>query len=367
MDEQQIRNDLKDVSDCKPPVRRAAYSDRTAWLMAILSELAYARFDEDDQSSIVTLAHELAGLGDQKVIAARLSDLLKQIGTDVGSKNEFLESILSIGGFNLEGVLFDAGTNTQGFVATRQSGDNQSMAVVSFRGTQQRGDWWTNLKMDKVPVKNRNSKTLGEVHGGFHDAFRSVENQIHRHLKGSEHLPLYITGHSLGGALATLATWYLSGDQLAACYTFGAPRVGDAGLMNRYRTPIYRLVNGADPVPFVPPSGRGIGVFKAILRGLSTVVPLLAPVLDRGVNWLVRKQGFRHYGYQRYLSICDPGTDGTFPRLKNEFGIGSFERLWRYVRRLARGEATTTKRIDRYHDISLYRAKLRAFAIRRRA
>ena len=334
--------------------------------MAIFSELAYARFDEDDQSYIKMLASELAGLSDQDAIAEKISDLLTQVGKDEGSKNELLKSILAIGGFELRGVLFDAGTDTQGFVATRQSDDNQAMAVVSFRGTQQVRDWMTNLRIDKVPVKCRNPadrRTLGNVHTGFDAAFRSVEDQIHRHLKGSEHLPLYVTGHSLGGALATLATWYLSGDQLAACYTFGAPRIGDAGLMNRYRTPIYRLVNGADPVPFVPPSGRVIGVFKAVLRGLSTL--LLAPALDRAVRWLVRKQGFRHYGYQRYLSICNPGAKGSFPNLKNEFGIGSFERLWRYARRLARGEATAKKRIDKYHDISLYREKLRAFAIRR--
>ena len=227
----------------------------------------------------------------------------------------------------------------------------------------------TNLHVDKAPVSGRNTedhRTLGNVHSGFNRAFLSVENQVLQYLKGSEDLPLYVTGHSLGGALATLATWYLSGDQLAACYTFGAPRVGDDGLMNRYRTPIYRIVNGADPVPCVPPSGRAISVLKVLLRALSELTPLVGPVLDNTVNWLVRKQGFRHYGYQRYLSICEPGDNGTFPKLRNEFGIGSFERLWRYAQRLMRAEVAK-KRIDKYHDIALYRAKLREFAIRRLA
>lgn len=93
----------------------------------------------------------------------------------------------------------------------------------------------------------------------------------------------------------------------------------------------------------------------------------MRPVLDGAVNWLVGKQGFRHYGYQRYLSICEPGDDGTFPKLRNEFGIGSFERLWRYAERLMRGEVAAKKWIDKYHDIALYRAKLREFAIRRLA
>ena len=38
-----------------------------------------------------------------------------------------------------------------------------------------------------------------------------------------------------------------------------------------------------------------------------------------------------------------------------------------YVQRLVRGELAAKKRIDKYHDIALYRAKLREFAIRRLA
>ena len=337
--------------------------------MAILSELAYARFDEDDLGSIMGLAAELAELTDQKVIGGKIVALVRQVRTAADGRNELLRSVLSVGDFKLKGVLFDPGTDTQGFIATREINDGHAMAVVSFRGTQQVRDWMTNLCMDKVPVTSRNSedgKTLGNVHTGFNSAFLSVEDQIRQHLKGSEQLPLYVTGHSLGGALATLATWYLSGDQLAACYTFGAPRIGDDGLMNRYRTPIYRIVNGADPVPCVPPSGRAIGVLKVVLRALLPLMPMGA-LLDKIVNWLVRKQGFRHYGYQRYLSICESGNDGTFPKLKNEFGIGSFERLWRYVHGLMRREAAAKKRIDKYHDIALYRAKLREFAVRRMA
>ena len=38
----------------EPPIKRAAYSDRTAWLMAVMSSLAYIRFEQP--TSIVTLA-----------------------------------------------------------------------------------------------------------------------------------------------------------------------------------------------------------------------------------------------------------------------------------------------------------------------
>ena len=56
----------------RAPVKRAAYSDRTAWLMAVLSELAYMPFDQDDDSSILSLARELAELTNRDEIAERL-------------------------------------------------------------------------------------------------------------------------------------------------------------------------------------------------------------------------------------------------------------------------------------------------------
>ena len=63
-----------------------------------------------------------------------------------------------------------------------------------------------------------------------------------------------MTGHSLGGALATLAAARHQADVL---WTFGAPRVGDALFARSLAgTAIGRVVNGNDPVPAVPPPGR---------------------------------------------------------------------------------------------------------------
>lgn len=348
------------------PVKRAAYSDRTAWLMAVLSELAYTRFDQEDDSSILSLARELAELTNQEQIVERLRDLAAILGASgqasPGGKNELLRECLAAGGFHLKGVLFDARSDTQGYVAVRRPEDGRpGMAVLAFRGTQQIKDWMTNLDAATVPVSSSGGETLGNVHRGFNEAFLSVRNQIGPLLEGDEELPLFITGHSLGGALATLATWYLKGDSLAACYTFGAPRVGDTGLMDRFRTPIYRIVNGVDPVPFVPPSGRAVSFAKHVLRLAGTVV---GP-LERLANWLIKYQGYRHYGYQRYLTICAAGPDGDFPSLRLEFAVSPLARIGRVIGRAIRGEFNRGLRVDRYHNIDLYRAKLRAFAKKR--
>jgi hypothetical protein len=66
-------------------------------------------------------------------------------------------------------------------------------------------------------------------------------------------LGLYITGHSLGGALAQIASAVLERDNLAACYTFGSPRVGTERFDREVKCPHYRLVNDWDIVPGVPP------------------------------------------------------------------------------------------------------------------
>jgi predicted alpha/beta hydrolase len=65
-------------------------------------------------------------------------------------------------------------------------------------------------------------------------------------------IPIYITGHSLGGALAQIAAAVLGDDQMAACYTFGSPRVGNAYLDRWVKTPSYRVMNYADIVPQSP-------------------------------------------------------------------------------------------------------------------
>ena len=80
-------------------------------------------------------------------------------------------------------------------------------------------------------------------------------------------VPLYVTGHSLGGAFATITAASILRDSaftrgsssiLAGTYTFGAPRVGDADFSDDLATRgdaahagLYRYVDDKDPVPSV--------------------------------------------------------------------------------------------------------------------
>ena len=147
--------DFQKLAGMSVPVKRAAYSDRTAWIMAILAELAYEPFDEESDDLIVTLAGELAKLTDQQAIHARLKELRRTLAVfsaPGGDSNMKLKEALRAGGFELAGgrVLHNAATDTQGFVACRRDDQGTGMAVICFRGTKQVKDWMTNLKIRSI-------------------------------------------------------------------------------------------------------------------------------------------------------------------------------------------------------------------------
>ena len=102
---------------------------------------------------------------------------------------------------------------------------------------------------------------------GFQDAYLTVSSAVIQWLekmttsKDSSFFRLHIAGHSLGGALATLAAVDLSqrGWQVAAVVTFGSPKVGQRQFRELHQQLqlsecTARFVNQADPVPRVPPA-----------------------------------------------------------------------------------------------------------------
>ncbi|HEX5050796.1 MAG TPA: hypothetical protein VFZ65_03405 [Planctomycetota bacterium] len=137
---------------------------------------------------------------------------------------------------------FDKGS-TQGALVV---GDG--VGVLVFRGTTDLRDWLTNLRV--APAEWPHG---GRVHDGFARGLASVWDEVEEELRRLG-LPTYVTGHSLGGALATLAAAL---GAFVAAYTFGAPRVGDAAFWRTLRCPLHRVVNNRDIVPTVPPRRMG--------------------------------------------------------------------------------------------------------------
>ena len=384
-----------ELAAMKVPAKRAAYSDRTAWIMALLAELAYEHFDEESDDILTKIVSELATLtAGEETKVEDIKNILKEFamtlagigrhGLAGADNNTILKAALKAGGFELASgkPIHEPSTDTQAFVTIRRETDGTGFAVLCFRGTQQVRDWVTNINAATQPILDPNGKggIIGNMHKGFYDAYKSIEESIADCLKGTEDLPLYITGHSLGGALAVVATWYQSSQRLAACYTFGAPKVGDDQLQGRFKTPIYRIVNAADPVPFLPPSGAAFNVLKVVVRLFGTFLNVFG-VFDYMLRSLIKMQNFRHYGDMKYLPLIKP-VKGEYPGIRLQPGISSFSRLWRWLRTFRTpmidkaldvpNPSSTIKlpqpdRIDRYHNISRYRDKLRAIAKDRNA
>lgn len=143
---------------------------------------------------------------------------------------------------------------TEGFVAFRPGGE----VVVAFRGTSERADVLTDLRAHKVDA--RPWWHSGRVHAGFAAAadlaWPSVEGALRTLGRDCGALSVWFTGHSLGGALATLmaARAFRAGRGiLMGLVTFGCPRVGDRGfarsLGRALEGCVARYVNNSDIVP----------------------------------------------------------------------------------------------------------------------
>lgn len=224
----------------EPPGR---YSDRTAWWMARFSRLAYRTKGE--------VARALAGLGFGRV------------------------------------WFFDA-AGTQGWLARHPGeADQEAFAVLAFRGTQKD---YLDILTDVAVLQRPLPDEAGQVHGGFLRALRRIwgswlpvpareadlsaewlsadgVSDGFRELRAleeelGEQVPLYVTGHSLGGALATLAAHKAPAafGGRTALYTFGSPRVASPPVAERMERAagegagerIHRVVNRVDAVPHLP-------------------------------------------------------------------------------------------------------------------
>jgi hypothetical protein len=160
-------------------------------------------------------------------------------------------------------------SNTQVFVAT-----NDDHIVAAFRGTESPTsidglkDW---LLSDAVNLLILPEGDLGtdfaaagvaaRFHMGFIRALQDIWDPLFAAIgveRKKSDRPLWLTGHSLGGALALLAGWRLKRKFVPVhqIYTFGGPMVGNEEVAQAFQREfpdkVFRYVNGPDPVPKLP-------------------------------------------------------------------------------------------------------------------
>jgi hypothetical protein len=99
----------------------------------------------------------------------------------------------------------------------------------------------------------------GKVHAGFLKAFTEISDRLDAVARSRRpDQQLWLAGHSLGGALATLAAAHLEPGAVQGLYTYGCPRVGDAAFAASLQVPSHdRFVHRDDWVATVPPELLG--------------------------------------------------------------------------------------------------------------
>ncbi len=159
--------------------------------------------------------------------------------------------------------------STQVYVA-----ENDKLIVVAFRGSQAPNtldglkDWLlTNannyliLPEGEIGTDFAAAGVGARFHRGFMEALHAIWEPlfaaVNKAVEAGDR-PLWVTGHSLGGALAVLASWRLQRNFVPVheVVTFGSPMIGNdtaaRALEKEFAGKIYRFVNLEDPVPLLP-------------------------------------------------------------------------------------------------------------------
>jgi triacylglycerol lipase len=130
---------------------------------------------------------------------------------------------------------------------------NDTDRIVVCRGTEPND--WNDIRAD-LDLATVVAETAGRVHRGFKHEVDDLWPRLEQALTNNR-LPLWFTGHSLGGAMATICAnrCQLSSIDSSprALVTFGSPRVGNHRYVSYAHYDAYRWVNNNDIVTRVPP------------------------------------------------------------------------------------------------------------------
>lgn len=135
--------------------------------------------------------------------------------------------------------------------------------VIAVRGSDEKQDWFR--ERGNLNAKRRPLHDLGTVHSGFALSADKLLSDLQVWDATDRFKRVYLTGHSRGGAIATIMAARMSlwgkKAQVRGLVTFGSPRVGD----RRFRDAFKLLMDGisrryvyqSDPVTLLPSSFRG--------------------------------------------------------------------------------------------------------------
>lgn len=165
-------------------------------------------------------------------------------------------------------------------VAKNKTRRGNVMYIIAFRGSASKSDWTVNFRTEKVPYGGKNLEEFIEyakkpvrdtnipmVHKGFNDYVNivletvadvnndGIDKALFDEILANKDARVLLTGHSLGGAAATLLAERMISmgveKKRVNVITFGAPAIGNAAFADAYgdKIRLRRITNNADPVP----------------------------------------------------------------------------------------------------------------------
>lgn len=136
------------------------------------------------------------------------------------------------------------------------------IALLVFRGTDSIRDWIADAKV--LATERVYGGTKCKIHRGFFGEYSDLADEVRQCLRSIAPHRLFLAGHSLGGAMAVVATAELQAEfEVTALHTFGQPAVGRDGFVEHLDGLLgdsyLRVVNDDDVIAQVPPTYRHAG------------------------------------------------------------------------------------------------------------
>lgn len=169
---------------------------------------------------------------------------------------------------------------------------------VVFRGSDKSIDWINNVQMRQqiYPYGDGNSDV--KFHSGFMAAYFAIRSRLLEVVDQFQGQQIIVTGHSLGGALATIGALDLQynlgivDNFTFSVYTYGAPRVGNQALVESFNNRLpdsHRFTYGWDVVTRVPREWQGYAHVDHLIQ------------LGNRWTWQILSRRFSDHSIARYI------------------------------------------------------------------